>query len=41
MKSKGVEHDDAIIITETMSQYKQVWIDVMMIEEMGLLPADD
>lgn len=41
LKSKGIDHDEAIIIAETLSKNKKVWVDVMMIEELGLMHIDD
>jgi hypothetical protein len=33
--------DDAIKITETLSKYKSAWVDVMMVEELGLSSEDE
>ena len=41
IKEKGIEHDDAVLITETLAKNKKVWIDVMMVEELGLMSVDE
>jgi hypothetical protein len=33
--------DDALVITETMSKHKSVWIEIMMLEELGLLGVSE
>ena len=37
---KGMELKDARRIAELLSLNKKAWVDVMMIEELGLLPVD-
>lgn len=41
IQEKGIEHDDAVLITETLAKNKKVWIDVMMVEELGLMSVDE
>ena len=41
LKSKGIDHDEAVIITETLAKNKKVLVDVMMIEELGLMSIDE
>lgn len=40
-KSKGIENDDAILIAETISKDKKIFVDIMMIEELGLFGSSD
>ncbi|CAD8149149.1 unnamed protein product [Paramecium octaurelia] len=40
-KSKGIDHDEAVIIADTLSKNKKVWVDVMMVEELGLMSIDE
>lgn len=38
---KGMSEEDARIITETLARNKKAWIDVMMVEELGILSESD
>lgn len=38
---RGMTEDDAHLIVETMSKYKNLFLDVMMVEELGLMPPDE
>lgn len=40
-ESKGIEKDDANQIVNLLSKNKKAWVDIMMVEELGLLPADE
>ena len=37
---KGMDKEDAVRISELLAMNKKVWVDVMMIEELGLLPVE-
>ena len=41
LKAKGIDHDDAVIITETLAKNSKVWVDVMMVEELGIMGIND
>lgn len=41
LKSKGIEHDEAVTIVNTLAKNKEVLVDVMMIEELGLMSVDE
>ena len=36
-KQKGMSHDDAKLVIETMAKYKDFFVDVMMAEELELM----
>ena len=38
-QAKGIDRDDAIIIADTLSKNNDSWVDVMMIEELGLFDS--
>ena len=38
---KGLAEEDATIAVETLSKHPKAWIDIMMVEELGLLDTDD
>ena len=40
-QAKGIDHDDAVIITETLAKNSKVWVDVMMVEELGIMGIND
>ncbi|KAM3144160.1 hypothetical protein pb186bvf_003622 [Paramecium bursaria] len=40
-KAKGIDHEDAVIITETLAKNAKVWVDVMMVEELGIMGIND
>jgi hypothetical protein len=40
-KNLGMDLDEALIITNTISKHKTVWVEVMMLEELGLLGASE
>ena len=37
----GMDINDAIIVTETLSKHKPILVDVMMLEELGLMENTD
>lgn len=38
---KGIGEEDARNIVHTISKYKQAWIDIMMVEELGILESEE
>lgn len=38
--NKGMSFEDATIVIETMSKYRDIFVDCMMVEELGLMPVD-
>jgi len=38
---KGMAEADAIIMTDTLAKNKKVWVDIMMVEELGLIDSDE
>ncbi|KAF0685121.1 Aste57867_22946 [Aphanomyces stellatus] len=40
-ESKGVDHEDATQVVEILSKYKEAFIDIMMVEELKLMPVDE
>jgi VIT1/CCC1 family predicted Fe2+/Mn2+ transporter len=38
---KGLPQEDAITIVNIMSQHEKAWIDIMMVEELGILESDE
>ena len=38
---RGMNEEDATIIIETMSKYEDIFVDVMMVEELGLMPPEE
>ena len=38
---KGVDEEDAIQITELISKNKKAWIDIMMVEELGIVEENE
>ena len=38
---RGMKEEDATIIIETMSKYEDIFVDVMMVEELGLMPPEE
>ncbi|EAR83460.3 integral membrane protein (macronuclear) [Tetrahymena thermophila SB210] len=40
-ENKGISREDATQIVEIMSKYKQAWVDIMMVEELGLIPQEE
>lgn len=40
-KEKGLSHEDAKLVADTLSKYKDFWVEHMMVTEIGMFPADD
>ncbi len=40
-EKKGISHEDARLVVETLSKYKEAFIDIMMVEELNLMPIDE
>lgn len=38
---KGMSVEDAKLVVDTLSKNKKTWVDIMMVEELGLLNGDD
>jgi VIT1/CCC1 family predicted Fe2+/Mn2+ transporter len=38
--SKGVSREDATLVMETLMKYPEVYLDLMMVDELGILPDD-
>ena len=38
---RGMKEEDAKIIIDTMAKYENIFVDVMMVEELGLMPPDE
>ena len=38
---KGMDEEDARMMSELISKNKNVWIDIMMVEELGLIESDE
>ena len=33
--------NDAIVVTDTLAKHKEIFIDIMMLEELGLMESND
>lgn len=41
-ETKGVSHDDAVLVINTLSKYKEFFVDIMMTQELELqVPEKD
>ena len=40
-ESRGVSHEDATRLIEILSRHKDVFVDTMMVEELGIMPPED
>ncbi|KDO25654.1 hypothetical protein SPRG_08953 [Saprolegnia parasitica CBS 223.65] len=40
-EAKGISSEDAKIVVDTLSKYKEAFVDIMMVEELKLMPVDD
>lgn len=40
-KAKGISAEDSASLVAILSKYKEAWIDVMMVEELGILESDE
>lgn len=39
--SKGISKEDSKTLTNIISKYKKAWVDIMMVEELGIIENDD
>jgi VIT1/CCC1 family predicted Fe2+/Mn2+ transporter len=39
--SKGLEDNDAQTVVDIISKHKKTWIDIMMVEELGIIESDE
>lgn len=39
--ARGINHEDAVQITDIISKNKKAWIDIMMVEELGILEENE
>ncbi|KAL7683651.1 putative Ccc1 family protein [Plasmopara halstedii] len=40
-EKKGLSTDDALLVVHTLAKYKEAFVDIMMVEELKIMPADD
>jgi VIT1/CCC1 family predicted Fe2+/Mn2+ transporter len=40
-EQKGISTEDATLVVHTLSKYKEAFIDIMMVEELNLMPIDE
>lgn len=40
-EAKGIPHDQAQTVVDILSQHKNAWVDVMMVEELGIIEAEE
>lgn len=40
-EKKGIASDDAKLVVNTLAKYKEAFIDIMMVEELNLMPVDE
>ncbi|OQS03203.1 hypothetical protein THRCLA_04498 [Thraustotheca clavata] len=40
-ENKGISTEDANLVVNTLSKYKEAFVDIMMVEELHLMPVDD
>ena len=40
-RQKGVSREDSKLICDVLAKYKEAWVDIMMVEELGLIPDDE
>ncbi|EGR31166.1 hypothetical protein IMG5_116370 [Ichthyophthirius multifiliis] len=40
-QKKGITYADSKALVDILSKYKKVWIDTMMVDELGILPNDE
>lgn len=40
-EKKGIATEDAKLVVHTLAKYKEAFIDIMMVEELNLMPVDD
>ena len=40
-KNRGFNHEDAKVLSDTIAKSKKAWVEIMMVEELGLVDGDD
>lgn len=40
-EKKGISSEDARLVIHTLAKYKEAFIDIMMVEELNLMPIDE
>lgn len=40
-EKKGISREDATKVVEIFSKSKKAWVDIMMVEELGLMPSEE
>jgi hypothetical protein len=40
-EKKGISTEDATLVVQTLAKYKEAFIDIMMVEELNLMPIDE
>ncbi|CAH0482762.1 unnamed protein product [Peronospora belbahrii] len=40
-EKKGISTDDAMLVVHTLAKYKEAFIDIMMVEELNLMPVEE
>lgn len=40
-EEKGLSHDDAVTVVDIFAKNKKTWVDIMMVEELGILEDDE
>jgi len=40
-ENKGISTEDAKLVVNTLAKYKEAFIDIMMVEELNLMPIDE
>ncbi|CAI5728691.1 hypothetical protein KXD40_007352 [Peronospora effusa] len=40
-EKKGVSTEDALLVVHTLAKYKEAFIDIMMVEELNIMPVED
>ncbi len=38
---KGLSESDSVIVVNTVSKYEKSWVDIMMVEKLGLIESDE
>jgi len=39
--AKGIPEEDARTVTEILARHKEAWVEVMLVEELGIIPSDE
>jgi len=40
-QKRGMSNEDAVQVVELLSKHKEIFVDVMMVEELGIIPPDE